>query len=262
MISAISTKTNEIQKEEKRRNATNILYGWLQDNHIKPFQYFQVNRQYHDTKILEEDYFNIGIYEKWQHDNDVALRYKIRLCFNDETPDFQDHENDDFALGITGIYFIDVDWVNKQKIKPEYIKFSSSMDWYINGYQRNCTTNFGKCDPINYCCYNLPFRVKCFDGYSKIVSVDDWCDLKKKSHSIPCILCNKYTKMSTMNKNICCDTCVTELLRSGKVYFDISFSEKNTFKDLGGKWDFKRKKWYCDFSNDKLLELFKSSILY
>lgn len=254
----------ENKREERRVIATNILYGWLQNNHIEPFHYFQVNRQYHATEILEKDYFNIGIYEKWEDDYEVALRYKIRVCFDDETPDFQDHEGDDIGLGIIGIYFVDADWVCNQKEKPETIQVKSYMDWYINGYQRNCTANNFRCDPDSDCCYNLPFRVK-YLHYSYIVSVDPWCDIKKESEDIPCILCGELTPLSVMYcaniVKLYCKDCDIDCFSNKKVYFRIPYSVKDVFKEGGGQWDQKKKLWYCYEDNEHLQDIFKKYIL-
>jgi uncharacterized protein YkuJ len=255
----------ENKREERRVKATNILYGWLNHHHLKPFDYFQDNTQYHSTEILKNDYFNIGIYEKCEDDNDdIDARYLIRLCFDDETPDFQDHEHDDiYADETIGIYFVDVDWVCNQKEEPETIRVSSWMDWYINGYERDCQ-NGGRCKHMFVCCDGLPFRVKYLHS-SYIVSVDYYCDNKENSEDIPCILCGELTPLSVMYcTNIIklyCKNCDIDYFSNKRIYFRIPYSEKDIFKEGGGLWDVDKKLWYCDEDNEYLQDNFKSSIL-
>lgn len=243
----------ENKKNERRKNATNILYRWLKKEHIKPFNYFQDNRVYHDTEILKDDYFNIGIYEKWDFDDDIDPRYKIRLCFQDETPDFQDYGND--QSGFTSIYFVDVNWVCNQREEPEFIQFSSCIDWYINGYERECQ-NGRRCKHMFFCSDYHPFRVKCFNNYSKIISVDYWCDIEIGSEYIPCVLCNKYSHMAMMITNkvsrLYCKNCDIECFTDDRLYFFVRYNEKDKFKDLNGYWDSIKKLWYCYSDNDNL----------
>jgi uncharacterized protein YkuJ len=251
----------ENQKNKRRKNATNILYGWLKDEHIKPFNYFQVSRVYHNTEILKDDYFNIAIYEKWEDDNELCIRYKIRLFFQDETPDFQDHEKDDIGCGITGIYFIDVDWVCQQIVKPHFIRYEYSMDYFKNGYARECTANNGGCDKNSGCFYNLPFRVKTSDSGTNLISVDEWCDIENGSEEIPCVLCKEYSPMSMMITNrvswFYCKNCDIECFTKERLYFEVRFSEKDKFKNLGGYWDSTKKLWYCQSDNDNLDDIKK-----
>lgn len=246
----------ENEKNKKRKDAANILYTWLQSRRIKPFDYFQIDRTYCKTNILEDDYFNIGIYEMWEDDNESCMRYKIRLCFEDENPDFQGHENDDIELGTIGIYFVDVDWIYSQTIQPGYIRYKCSLDYYINGYDRCCTNR--RCNSDRSCCYNLPFRVKHTLDVFDITSVDNWCDIKKGSDEIPCVLCKDYCSMNMMYTNInmlYCRNCDVECYSNKRIYFDVPFSEKDRFKEFGGYWDANKKKWYCDLDNENMTEM-------
>ena len=107
----------ENEKNKKRKDAANILYTWLQSSRIKPFDYFQIDRIYCKTNMLEDDYFDIGIYEMWEDANESCMRYMIRLCFEDEIPDFKGHENDDIGLVVIGIYFVDLDWIYSKTLQ-------------------------------------------------------------------------------------------------------------------------------------------------
>ena len=257
-----------IERELKRTNAVNILYTWLKSTRIKPFDYFQINRIYHNTQLLENDYFNIGIYEKWEEDleldDDIDFRYKIRLCFYDEIPDFHDDETC-IDLSIIGIYFVNIDWVCNQQIKPEFIRFDHSIDYFKNGYERSCESNTKRCKHPCYCCYNLPFRVKRLNVHKqnyKVISIDYWCDIETNSEYIPCLLCNESnTPMSVMTTNkisiLYCKQCDIECLSNRKCYFDVSYSRKDHFKELGGQWDLNKRKWYCYEDNMTLDEIQK-----
>jgi uncharacterized protein YkuJ len=245
----------------KRECATNILYGWLKTTHIKPFNYFQNGRVYHSTEVLENDYFNIAIYEKWE-DNDVILRYKIRLCFDNEVPNFQGY--DDIDLGIVGLYFVNMNWVFNQKVIPDFIIHEHCMDYFINGYKRNCTANNGKCDMYSNCPYNKAFRVKYLDirkqSY-RMISADNWCDIEHGSENIPCILCNKEGTMQVMHNNkispLYCKKCDIECFCGNKLYFDVPYHDKDKFSELGGRWDPNKRKWFYPTDNEEKLEHIK-----
>lgn len=244
-------KEKELKKEQQRLGATKILYGWLEQKRIAPFDYFNECYIYYKTELLENHYFNIRIYENFEDEVDIvtnnSVRYNIRLCFQDETPDFQDYEREDIGLGIIGIYFVDVEWVYKQTNIPEYIKTVHYMDWYKKWYRREC---MGKCKDMLNCFWNLPFRVKSFDYGKKIISIDNWCDIETNSEYIPCLFCNQYnTPLAVMKTNVhtlLCKSCDIETYNENKIYFDVSYSKKDIFKDMGGLWDPVKKKWYCD----------------
>ena len=278
-----------IKRELKRTNAINILYTWLKSTHIKPFDFFHDDRKYHSTEVLENEYFNIGIYEKEMDEEMevdgkeyIEIRYKIRLCFDDEIPDFQkDCHLIDYDT-LTGIYFVDVDWVCNQQIKPEFIRFEHSIDYFKNGYERNCTKKCKtSCDcknicPYPYLCpylyhydylctYDRPFRVQFLNVHKqsyKVISIDNWCDIETYSEYIPCLLCeNKNTPLSIMLTNkistLCCKQCDIECFSNRICYFDVSYSRKDKFKELGGQWDYHKRKWYCYQDNLKLDEIQK-----
>lgn len=50
-------------------------------------------------------------------------------------------------------------------------------------------------------------------------------------------------------------------LDNSKIYLSVSFSEKDKVKELGGKWDFKKKKWFIHNDNpykEQLLSLYSN----
>jgi len=46
-------------------------------------------------------------------------------------------------------------------------------------------------------------------------------------------------------------------LSNRKCYFDVSYSRKDHFKELGGQWDLNKRKWYCYEDNMTLDEIQK-----
>lgn len=238
----------EKEKNSLRKNATTKLYNWLQEHRIKPFDYFQEDSEYHHTELLDNDYFQIDIYEKDQ-DKEV-LRYKIRLSYEDEQPDFQGiEEKQDYI--VIGVYFVDVHWVHAQTSTPDFIRFEHSMDYFKNGYLRECPANNFKCDPNSDCNYNRPLVVKALNVQNqdyKVISVGKWCDIDEGSEYIPCVLCNSYEDMSIMYTNkvsvLYCKNCDIDCFSQQKRYFYVSYSQKDDFKVCGGMWDKNKKKWF------------------
>ena len=67
--------------------------------------------------------------------------------------------------------------------------------------------------------------------------------------------------MSVMTTNkisiLYCKQCDIECLSNRKCYFDVSYSRKDHFKELGGQWDLNKRKWYCYEDNMTLDEIQK-----
>jgi len=131
-------------------------------------------------------------------------------------------------------------------------------------YAIKCVTSYGKkCYEKNWN-VDIPNKelVKCiYETYKDFENVK-FLHIKAHTHNSDIHSIGNYNadKLANLAIGISEDV-YNDKLKTSKIYLSVPFSEKDKVKELGGKWDFKKKKWFIHNDNpykEQLLNVYSN----
>lgn len=254
----IETEKNNIIKKNQ---ALEIMYDWFQTgDKIAPFIYDYAPFAGVEKNIkcsYTGDLFDLILYVEPEGDYKWE-RYCIHLIhcsskfFFTEDHDMKEKERVDY---LTGVYFVDINWVLSQTSRPNRIQYIASLDCF-----NHTTDTRMKCHK----CYNDgPFWVRrIFERVDGRVDEEVshigciCCGYNKNSKSIHCERCKSRELIWVMGTNIhthFCKSCDIECWQN--IYLNVDHREKDEAKILGALWDSMYKKWFIhkDHKNKEIV---------
>lgn len=119
-------------------------------------------------------------------------------------------------------------------------------------YAIKCATSYGKkCHEKNWN-VDIPNKelVKCIYETYKDFEKIKFLHIKAHTHNSDIHSIGNYNadKLANLAIGISEDV-YNDKLKTSKIYLSVPFSEKDKVKELGGKWDFKKKKWFIHNDN-------------